>query len=62
MSLVETGLNNNIDKIEIVRQSKTRRAKLYNIREKAAKEIRRKMKHIINVKEVEEVVAETPVE
>ncbi|OHA46036.1 MAG: 50S ribosomal protein L19 [Candidatus Taylorbacteria bacterium RIFOXYD2_FULL_36_9] len=52
----------NIDKIEIVRQSKTRRAKLYNIREKAAKEIRRKMKHIINVKEVEEVVAETPVE
>ncbi len=52
----------NIDKIEIVRQSKTRRAKLCNIREKAAKEIRRKMKHIINVKEVEEVVAETPVE
>jgi len=43
----------NIDKIEIVRKSKTRRAKLYNIRDKAAKEIRRKMKHIINAKEVE---------
>jgi len=53
----------NIDKIEPVRQSKTRRAKLYNIRDKAAKEIRRKMKHIINTKEpVEEVIAETPVE
>jgi large subunit ribosomal protein L19 len=38
----------NIDKIEVVRKSKTRRAKLYNVREKAAKEIRRKMKNIIN--------------
>lgn len=33
-----------IDKMEIVKKSKTRRAKLYYIREKAAKEIRRKMK------------------
>lgn len=34
----------NIDKIELVRRAKTRRAKLYYIREKATKEIRRKMK------------------
>lgn len=33
-----------IDKIEIVRHTKTRRSKLYYIREKAAKEIRRKMR------------------
>ena len=48
-----------IEKIEVVRKSKSRRAKLYNIRNKAAKEIRRKMKHIINAKEVSEAV-ETP--
>ncbi len=47
----------NIDKIEIVRKAKVRRSKLYNIRDKAAKEIRRKMKSIINTKEP---VAETP--
>jgi len=34
----------NIDKIELVKRSKTRRSKLYYIREKAAKEIRRKMR------------------
>jgi large subunit ribosomal protein L19 len=49
----------NIAKIEVVRKAKTRRAKLYNIRDKAAREIRRKMKNIINTKEV---VEETPVE
>jgi large subunit ribosomal protein L19 len=49
----------NIDKIEVVRKSKTRRAKLYNVRDKAAKEIRRKMKNIINAKEV---VEEAPAE
>jgi large subunit ribosomal protein L19 len=49
----------NIDKIEVVRKSKTRRSKLYNVRDKAAKEIRRKMKNIINAKEV---VEEAPVE
>ena len=49
----------NIDKIEVVRKAKTRRAKLYYVRDKAAKEIRRKMKNIINAKEiVEEVVTE----
>ena len=34
----------NIDKIELVKKSKTRKSKLYYVREKAAKEIRRKMK------------------
>jgi large subunit ribosomal protein L19 len=33
-----------IDKIEIVKRAKVRRAKLYYIRDKAAKDIRRKMK------------------
>lgn len=33
-----------IDKIDVLRRSKVRRAKLYYIREKAAKEVRRKMK------------------
>jgi len=33
-----------IDKIEIVKRAKTRRAKLYYIRDKATKEIRKKMK------------------
>lgn len=33
-----------IDKIEIVRRVKTRRAKLYHIREKAAREIKRQMR------------------
>lgn len=54
----------NIDKIEVVRKVKSRRSKLYNIRDKAAKEIRRKMKSIINAKEIppEPAVAETPTE
>lgn len=33
-----------IDKIEVVKRSKVRRAKLYNIRRKAAKEISKRMK------------------
>jgi large subunit ribosomal protein L19 len=52
----------NIDKIQIVRSSKVRRAKLYNIRDKAAKEIRRKMKNIINAKEIVEEKVEAPAE
>ncbi len=36
----------NIEKIEVVSHSKVRRAKLYYIREKAAKAIRKKMKQI----------------
>lgn len=35
-----------IEKIELIRRSKVRRAKLYYIREKAAKETRKKMKQI----------------
>ena len=34
----------NIDKIEVVRRARVRRAKLYYIREKTARQIRRKMK------------------
>ena len=51
-----------IDKIEVTKKAKTRRAKLYYIRDKAAKEIRRKMKQIISgkaaVEETEEAVAQ----
>ncbi len=36
-----------IDKIEVTKRAKTRRSKLYYIREKAAKEVRRKMKQIL---------------
>lgn len=34
-----------IDKIEVVRRAKVRRAKLYHVREKVAKEIRRQMRN-----------------
>ena len=40
-----------IDKIEVTKKAKTRRAKLYYIRDKAAKEIRRKMKAITQGKD-----------
>tara|TARA_Y100000310_G_scaffold208118_1_gene208645 strand:+ start:7771 stop:8325 length:555 start_codon:yes stop_codon:yes gene_type:complete len=36
----------NIDKVEVVKRSKVRRAKLYYIREKAAKEIKKKIRQI----------------
>lgn len=36
----------NIEKIEVVRRSKTRRAKLYYVRDKAAKELRKRQKQI----------------
>ncbi len=47
-----------IDKIEVVKRSKVRRAKLYHIREKAAKEISRQMRNIRLAKDepVEETV------
>lgn len=35
-----------IDRIEVVKRSKVRRAKLYHIRDKAAKEIRRQMRNV----------------
>ena len=40
-----------IEKIEIVRRAKARRAKLYYVRRKAAKEIRRKMRQLRPEKE-----------
>ena len=51
-----------IDSIETIKRSKVRRAKLYHIREKAAKEIRRQMRNIRtlpdNTPSEDEVVAE----
>lgn len=38
-----------IDKIESLRRSKVRRAKLYFIREKAAKEIRKQMRRMLSI-------------
>lgn len=43
-----------IDKIEILREVKVRRSKLYYIREKAAREIRRRMRKIVGGKRKEE--------
>lgn len=60
-----------IDKIEITKRSKVRRAKLYFIREKVAREVRRQLRNMRMVKmstddfkkeEVPQVVEETPVE
>jgi len=42
-----------VDKIEIIKRSKVRRAKLYHIRDKAAKDIRRQMRNVRTAKEVE---------
>ena len=41
-----------IEKIEVLRRAKVRRAKLYYIREKAAREVRKKMKQIWREKEI----------
>lgn len=52
----------NIDSIETLKRSKVRRAKLYHIRDKAAKEIRRQMRNIRalpnNTPSADEVVEE----
>lgn len=37
----------NIDKIEIIKEARTRRSKLYYIRDKAAREIRRRMRKVV---------------
>lgn len=53
-----------IDEIEIIKRSKVRRAKLYYVREKAAKDIRRKMRgerKIIHKIGGVSIVAEAPV-
>ena len=47
-----------IDEIEVISRSKVRRAKLYFIRRKAGKEIRRKMRKIMTMKDSEDVVGE----
>jgi len=59
-----------LDKIEIVRRSRTRRAKIYFIRNKVAREIRRTMRNFVNfaattdelVIPAEEMMDETPEE
>jgi large subunit ribosomal protein L19 len=47
-----------IDKIEILKRSKVRRAKLYHIREKAAKDVRRQMRNTRTATVVEETPEE----
>jgi large subunit ribosomal protein L19 len=44
----------NIDKIEIVRKSKTRKSKLYYIRTKAVKEVKKRLKSITLSREEQE--------
>ncbi len=49
----------NVDKIEIMRKSKTRRSKLYYIRTKAVKEVKKRLKSVtISRDETEEVKPE----
>jgi|SRR3989338_3491778 len=40
-----------VEKIEVIKKAKTRRAKLYYLKEKTSKEIRRKTKSLSNAKE-----------
>lgn len=47
-----------IDKIEILREVKVRRSKLYYIREKAAREIRRRMRKIVGGRREEDELVE----
>ncbi len=47
-----------IDRIEVLREVKVRRSKLYYIREKAAREIRRRMRKIIPGKKKEDELVE----
>ena len=47
-----------IDKIEVIKRSKVRRAKLYHIREKAAKEVSRQMRNLRLSKDTEVVTPE----
>ena len=53
-----------VDKIEVTKRAKTRRSKLYYIRDKAAKEIRRKMKTLVPGKShiTDEPIEETEVQ
>lgn len=47
-----------IEKIEVTKRSKVRRAKLYHIRKKAAKDIRRQMRNIQALPDIEEILPE----
>src|SRR3990167_3245189 len=47
-----------VDKIEITKRSRARRSKLYYIREKAVKDVRKKMRSVTNQVEGEEVAEE----
>lgn len=47
-----------IDKIEVTRRAKVRRSKLYFIREKATKEIKRQMRKVMELKEDKTSVGE----
>jgi large subunit ribosomal protein L19 len=49
----------NVDKIEVLRKSKTRRSKLYSIRTKAVKEVKKRLKSITIGREVKEKEEET---
>ena len=42
-----------VEKIEIIRKSRTRRSKLYYVRTKAIKDVRRKMRSVTNKAEIE---------
>ncbi len=49
----------NVDKIEVIRKSKTRRSKLYYIRTKAVKEVKKRLKSVtLSKEEPEEVKSE----
>jgi len=49
----------NIDKIEVLRKSKTRRSKLYYIRTKAVKEVKKRLKSITLSRETPDAVVES---
>lgn len=49
-----------IDEIQVVRRARTRRSKLYHIRDKAARQIRREMRRMINVDLSTKTEAESP--
>ena len=53
-----------IDKIEIVKRAKVRRAKLYHVREKVAREIKRQMRRMrmVNISTESEMEAKTKAE
>ena len=51
-----------LEKIEITKKSRARRAKLYYIRDKAVKDVRSKMRSIAHLEEAESSIVEIPAE